>query len=549
DGALTIRTARGGEKLRTLDGVERSFDAETVLVCDATGPAAIAGIMGGGDSEVSETTTRVLLEAANWNGQNVLRTSNRLSLRSEASTRFEKQLHPELTMRAQHVASRMLVELCGARLVPGTIDVAAEAPAAHTVRLRGGRAERLLGMPMALPEEVDYLTRLGFSPTASGEDLDVGVPADRYEDITREADLIEEVARLHGLDRLPSTLPTGGNRSGRLARADGLRRRVEDALRDIGFNEIVAWSFNDAALADRLRLGEDSRERKAIGVSNPLSEEGSYMRTTLLGGLLDAARHNLARGAERALLFESGRVYLDAEPPESGGPLAGVFPGKLRAPAYEPHRIGALAVGSIRPPSWQDGGPDDTVLAAQPEAGFFELKGVLEDACRAFGVDPRLAQGSHPFLHPGRAAQVELGGVDAGWIGELHPLVAAAWDLPGGFAFELDLAVAGEAGALTERFSEVASFPAVYQDIAVVVPEETRAEQVVEAVSAGAGELLGSARVFDLYIGDQLGAGRKSLALRLEFRATDRTLTDEEIAERREAIRSAVGEIGGALRE
>jgi len=549
DGALTVRAARDGEKLTTLDGEQRKLDSESVLVCDANGASAIAGIMGGQSSQISSSTTRLLLEVANWDGVNVLRTSNRIGLRSEASARFEKQLHPALTMRAQRIAARLLMDVCGARLVPGTIDVEAEPPAARQVQLTGRRVERLLGMPIDAADSAAYLGRLGFEVERSGADLEVEVPPDRYSDVSREADLIEEVVRIHGLDQLPSTLPQGGNRSGRLARADGVRRRAEDELRDRGFNEIVSWSFTGRGLPARLRIPGDLADGQAIAVSNPLSEGGTLMRTTLLGGLLDAAQHNFARGAGRTLLFESGRVYLRETPPQVGGPLAGVFPGLREAPAHEPHRIGALAVGPIRPPSWQDSAAASPADSAASGAGFFELKGVLEDACRTFGIEPRLAPGRRSFLHPGRAASVELNGAEAGWIGELHPLVVRDWDLPGGLAFELDLGILTEAGAMAERFEDVATFPAVYQDIAVVVGEETSAQEVTEAVVGGGGELLRSATVFDLYAGDQIGAGKKSLALKLEFRAVDRTLTDPEVAERREAIRGAVDAIGGALRE
>ena len=548
DGALRIRTAEDGEVMTTLDGVKRTFDAETVLVCDGSGPAAIAGIMGGEGSEVSESTSRLLLEVATWEGTNILRTSNILGLRSEASGRFEKQLHPALTLRAQAIASSLLVELCGARLTPGTIDVAAEASAKRQVQLRSKRVEGLLGMSIDPEDSATYLEQLGFDVERAGADLEVGVPADRYYDVSREADLIEEVARIHGLEHLPSTLPRAGNRSGRLARADALRRRAEDGLRDLGFSEIVSWSFTDAQLPDRLRIPADAPERRAIAVHNPLSEEGSTMRTTLIGGLLDAASYNLARGADRALLFESGRVYLDRPPPATGGPLAGVFPGRRPPPACEPHRLGVLAVGSIRPPAWHE---TSVGAAAEPVggAGYFELRGVLEDVCRGLGVEPHLVASRQPFLHPGRAAAIELAAVSTGWIGELHPLVAREWDLPGGFAFELDLAGLTEAGVMSERFDDLTTYPAVYQDLAVVVSEGTPAEEVTDAVETGGGELLRSTRVFDLYLGDQVGPGMKSLALRLEFRASDRTLTDAEVAERREAIRGAVAEIGGSLRE
>ena len=236
------------EKMTTLDGVERELDGDTVLVCDREGPSGIAALMGGQVSEVSDETTEVLLEVANWNGANVLRTSRRLSLRSEASARFEKQLHPDLTMRAQAIASRLLVELAGAKLVPGTIDVAAPAPEPHTLRLRGARVTGILGMEIPQSDQVAYLERLGFGARADGEDLEVVVPADRYYDVTREIDLIEEVGRLHGFDRhLPTTLPrVGAGKVGRLNRTQRLRRRAEDELRETELTRrAVTYSYRD----------------------------------------------------------------------------------------------------------------------------------------------------------------------------------------------------------------------------------------------------------------------------------------------------------------
>src|SRR5204862_274192 len=217
-GALIVRTAADGERMTTLDGVERVFDAQSVLVCDREGPSGIAGIMGGQVSEVSESTTRVLLEVATWNGVNILRTSRKLGLRSEASNRFEKQLHPELAMRAQRIASRLMVELCGARLVPGTVDVAADPPPPRRPRLRAGRAEELLGMRVETDDSVAYLERLGFGVEREGDDIVAEVPAHRYYDVSREADLIEEVGRIHGYDEhLPARLPQAPE-GGRLSR-------------------------------------------------------------------------------------------------------------------------------------------------------------------------------------------------------------------------------------------------------------------------------------------------------------------------------------------
>jgi phenylalanyl-tRNA synthetase beta chain len=541
DGALTVRTAREGEKMTTLDDVERTFDAETVLVCDRRGPSGIAGIMGGQTSEVSAETTRVLLEVANWNGTNILRTSRLLGLRSEASSRFEKQLHPALCMRAQRIASRLLVELCGAKLVPGTIDVAAEPPAPRRLRLRGERVERLLGMRMTQMDEIAYLERLGFTALAEDGDLVVEVPPDRHYDVTREVDLIEEVARIHGLDEhLPSTLPSSGSQAGGLRKDQQLRRRAEDALRDLGFDEIVGWSFNDPGEPGRLRIPADDPRANGVPIANPLSEDQSVMRTTLVGSLLAAAKHNLSRDAESVALFESGRVYLDAGT-AGGVPLAGGFFGKLAPPFAELHRLGGVAVGPLTPKSWRGGGE---------RADFFALKGVLEGLAGRLGVELGFAPTDEPFVYPGRAARIRVGQSEAGWLGELHPLVCREWDLDSAVGFEVgltELVMAASAGE--ETFEDLTTFPAILQDLAVVVPTDVSAAQVRDAVLAGGGELLRSAEVFDHYEGEQLGEGRKSLALRLEFRASDRTLTDEEVAGKRDSIASKLAEVGGALRE
>jgi len=545
-GALTVRAAAEGEKMTTLDGVERSLDAETVLVCDANGPSGIAGIMGGQVSEVSEDTTRVLLEVANWNGTNILRTSRLLGLRSEASSRFEKQLHPELCLRAQAIASRLLVELCGAKLVPGTVDVAAEPPAPHRIRLRAARVEGLLGMHVNHADQADYLKRLGFGVTPAEPDLQVEVPPDRHHDVTREVDLIEEVARVHGIDEhLPTTLPAVAGRVGRLSRQQRLRRRAEDGIRDLGFDQAVGWSFTDPGEPGRLRLSEDDPRANPILLSNPLSEDHSAMRTVLLGSLLDVAARNMARGAERLALFESGRAYLRSEVSEPGSeaavdPLAGAFAGERAAPAVEPLRLAALAVGPLGAPSWRG--------AAAP-ADYFALKGVLEALARQLGGELGFGPAAEPFLHPGRSAAVTVGGAPLGWLGEVHPLVCREWDLEAAAGFEIDLApLLAAAGAGEERFAEITEFPPVRQDIAVVVPDEVGAAELLALVREAGGESLRLAEVFDVYRGEQLGEGRKSLALRLEFSAPDRTLTDDEVAGLRAGIVTAVEKIGGTLR-
>ncbi len=540
-GALTVRTAREGEKMTTLDGVERVLDAETVLVCDQDGPTGVAGIMGGEVSEVEAGTTRVLLEVANWNGTNILRTSRQLALRSEASARFEKQLHPALCMRAQAVASRLMVELCGAKLVPGTIDEVAEIPEPRRLELRAARVSSLLGMEISQADQTTYLERLGFGVEADGEDLIVEVPPDRHYDVTREVDLIEDVAQAHGIDEhLPTTLPEVGEKIGGLSREQRLRRRAEDGLRGLGFDQIVGWSFTDPGEPARLRLPLDDLRSSVVRLSNPLSEEQSAMRTTLLGSMLDVASRNLARGTDSLALFESGSVYLMEAPPEDGI-LAGAFPGERPAPVAEPQRLGAIALGAMAPRSWR---------GEAPAADFFSLKGVLESLAAQLGAELSFAPVAEPFLHPGRSAAVAVSGVPAGWIGEVHPLVCREWDLDSAVAFELGTAQLLAAATVGEETHEdVTTFPSAYRDLAVVVPAAVPAAEVRAAILAGGGELLQATDVFDLYEGEQVGADRKSLALSLEFRASDRTLTDEEVDAARASIEAKLAEIGGTLRE
>jgi phenylalanyl-tRNA synthetase beta chain len=541
DGALIVRTAKKGEKMTTLDGAERTFDEDAVLVCDRNGPSGIAGIMGGEVSEVSETTTRVLLEVATWNGVNILRTSRKLGLRTDASNRFEKQLHPDLALRGQRIASQLMVELCGAKLVPGMIDEAADVPEPHRIRLRHERVARLLGMEITPDQCADYLERLDFEVSRDGDDLEATVPLQRHYDVTREVDLIEEVGRIHGYAKnLPATLPATSSQAGRLTREQSLRRRAEDSMRDLGFDAVVDLSLTDPGMPGRLRILDGDVRSQPIGISNPLSAEHSVERTALIGSLLEAASYNRAHGAESVALFESGRAYLREGSSPQDGVLAGKFVGQRPAPAYEPWRIASIAAGELRAGGWR----------GEPvEADFYSAKAVLEALARQLGAGVEVVPGEEPFLHPGRSGRVLLDGDDAGWIGEIHPIVCREWDLEAAAGFEIDLAPLVAASPVgKEAYEDVISYPAVHQDVAVVVDESIPAAEVRAAVLEGGGELLRSAEVFDLYRGEQVGEGRKSLALRLIFRAADRTLTDEEVTERRQAIEAAVAKIGGTLR-
>ncbi|HWF36505.1 MAG TPA: phenylalanine--tRNA ligase subunit beta, partial [Solirubrobacteraceae bacterium] len=552
-GKLTVRRARPGEPVETLDGQTRLLDEEMVVIEDDEGPTSIAGVMGGARSEVSADTTRVLMEAANWNGPNIQRTSLALGLRSEASSRFEKGIQPEQAMDGQAVASELMIELTGAKLAPGTIDVGGPGPPPVTIRLRDARVSGLLGAPVPRERSAEILRALEFGVAEAVDGLDVTVPYFRRADVTREADLIEEVARIDGLDKLPATLPAtrfavgaGHGTAARLTPRQRIRRRAADALTAQGVHEIVGWSFVAPDLADRLRLPPNDDRRKAVELENPMSSDQSLLRTTLLGSLLDAIEYNRARGAGTVRIFESGAVYLDVEPRRaaSSAPANLAMEAALAA-STEPHHLGALLTGAVRPATWRDPNP-------RP-ADFYAAKGALTALLDTLRVPFAVEPAPEPFLHPGRSAAVLVEGERVGWLGEIHPLVADAWDVGEIVAgFELDLDVVAEAAIAAgfPLYRDVATFPEVREDLAVIVPEDVAAAEVLGVVRRAGGALLAGAAVFDVYRDpERIGAGKVSLALRLSFRGRDRTLTDEEVAARRAQIARALEtELKGSIR-
>jgi phenylalanyl-tRNA synthetase beta chain len=513
---LTVRTAKAEEQVQTLDDQTRTLDEDILLIADADGPTSIAGIMGGARSEVGDGTTRVLMEAANWDGANIHRSSLKLALRSEASTRFEKQIQPEQAMQAQAVATQLMIELTGASVRPGTVDIGGDGPALKTISLRDAKLNHLLGTTIPRERSRELLTALEFETKDEPEGLEVTVPAFRRADVNREADLIEEVARLDGVEKLPATLPSRHNASGRLTLRQRVRRSAADALTAQGLHEIVGWSFVAPEQAERLALADVP----ALTLANPMSSDQSQLRTMLLGSLLDTVRSNRSRGAGALRLFEAGAVYLASE----GDQLP-----------HEPHHVAALLYGAVRAPTWRDPEPRG--------ADFFAAKGVLGGALDALMVDWSVRPGTEPFLHPGRCAEVVVDGETViGWVGEIHPSIAADWELDGNIAgFEIDLDALPE--PRTATYVDLTSFPEVREDLAVVIPETVSAAELLAVIRNSGRPLLAHAEVFDVYRdAEKLGEGKVSLAVRLAFRAPDRTLTDAEVASQRESIIAAVGD-------
>jgi phenylalanyl-tRNA synthetase beta chain len=518
---LRVRSAAAGEPMQTLDGQTRELDPDVVVIEDAQGPTSIAGVMGGARSEVAEGTQTVLLEAATWNGPNIHATSQKLALHSEAATRFAKGLQPEQTLWGQALATRLLLD-AGAEVAPGTLDIGGAGPAPETLVLRSARVASLLGVEVAPERSAQVLEALGFDTAPHRDGLSVTVPAFRRADVSREVDLIEEVARLAVLADLPATLPSRRASAGRLSERQRLRRRAADVLCGMGLSEVVGWSFASSEQNTKLR-----HDTEAVRIANPMSAEQSQLRTTLLGSVLDIAAHNRAQGAERIALFEMGATYR---------------PGPVTGTAEDVHLLGVL-IGPVRARGWREGTP--------PGADVFAAKGIALGLLGGLGIDgvSLEAQALSPSLHPGRSAVLRVDGQRVGFFGEVHPLVARAWDFTttiATFALNLDrLPLPG-----TARFRDLTSFPVLSEDLAVVLDDSVPAERLLEVIYAAGAPLLARAEIFDVYRdAARLGEGKVSLAVRMSFQASDRTLTDEEVGGRRRRIIAALAEqLGGSIR-
>jgi phenylalanyl-tRNA synthetase beta chain len=482
-GRIVVRRARPGEEFTSLDGTLRKLDPADLVIADAERAIAFAGIMGGLDTEVTETTTSVLLEAANFEPGGILWSSERHGLRTEGSNRWEKGVDPHLAPHAARLATQLLVELAGARWT-GDTDVTGDLPERPVVSFRTERANRIVGIEIPEQAQKDALVGLGFD-VARG--WDVTVPTWRARDVTREIDLVEEVARVHGLERIPFTLPLRSAMDGRLTKDQRLRRLVEDVLVGAGFSEAYTWSFTARdPHPDALRLPD------------PLTSEHAVLRTTLLDGLVAAARHNVNVGNEGVALFEVARVYLPTgdELPEERWHVAGVAAG-----------------------------------------GYARAKGAVETLYGALRIEPRLERTREPFLHPGKAARLE-----AGWVGELHPtLLEGSWG-----TFELDLPTLFAQVPERVEYEDVITYPALRQDLAFVVDEDVLAGDLVFAAREAAGPELHEARIFDVYRGDPIPAGKKSVAIHVAFLSPERTLSDDGARVIRERIVKALAEQFGA---
>ena len=479
-GKIVVRRARADETIRTLDGVERRLEVTDLVIADAERAVALAGIMGGEDTEIGESTTDVLLEAANFEPTGIFRSSERLRLRTEGSNRWEKGVDPYLADQAAKLATQLIVETAGAHWV-GHVDVQGELPAPPVITYRPERGDEVIGLATPPEEQAAWLERLGFEHRKSK----VVAPTWRARDVTREVDVVEEVARLR-LAEVPFTLPARREMFGALTPLQRLSRRIEDVLAGLGLTETYTPSLRPHDPAPN-----------AWRLPEPISADLAVLRTRLLPSLVDAVGRNVELGSEHIALFEVARVY--------------------------------LADGDL---------PDEhTLVAGIVEGGWPRVRGVVETLYAALKAEPVFERTEDDLFHPGKAASV-----GAGVVGELHPAVIdGVWG-----AFELDLAELFAVANDEVRYSDVITYPAVHQDLAFAVPEDVAAGDLVAAAREAVGTELREMRAFDVYRGGQVGEGRKSIAFAVTFQSAERTLTDEDAAGLRQKIVDALAKGFGA---
>lgn len=508
---VIIRPAKDGEAFTTLDGQPRELTQDMTVIATPERAVALAGVMGGLDSEVEDDTTCVLLETATFSRAHTSRTSRNLGLISEASLRYERGVDAAPIDEISKAAAALMAEVSGGHVRPGCVEVCLDVPEGRDLDLRIGRFNAMMGSDIPASFMEDVLTRLGCTVQLDGDAdvLHVRTPTFRP-DLEREIDLYEEVLRLWGMDRIAPTLPASPARVGMRTDAQAVRRTVDATLRACGLSETMTYSFADPEDMVRLRMDEVA-PGQAVELLNPMNADHAIMRRSIFPGLLRSIARNQAHGVQNVQLYEIGTVFSTA--PE-------------RIKPKEVAKVAAVMVGAMGPESWN---------ASRIPFDFFDAKGVCEAlthelACAKMRFKP-LEADEAPYVQPGRAARIFSGGIELGWVAELHPLAVEAFDVTGPVAaFELDMAALLKATRPARDYVDIPSFPAVEVDQAFVVSEDVTHEKMEQVMGSAGGKLLESAALFDVYRDDErVGAGKKSMAYRLIYRASDRTLTTDEV--------------------
>ncbi len=517
-GRIDVRRANKGETLKTLDGQNRPLDASMLVIADNKGPVAVAGVMGGENSEITEDTKVILFESANFDSTSVRHTARKLGMRTEASSRFEKGLDPENALTAINRAAQLVEMLKAGRVCKGVIDCYPKKPEPWDIILKPENINSLLGTSINKKWMTNILKQLEFE--VDEETLKVRVPVFRR-DVEREADLAEEIARFYGYNNIRSSMISRKSIfSGRKTHEQKIEDRIKSIMISCGMSEIYTYSFTGPKVFDRLNLGEDDTLRNALRISNPLGEEYSIMRTTTLPEMLEVISTNYNRSIESVRLFEVAKVYLDGSISVKGLP--------------EEKKI--LTIGMYG-----------------DEADFYELKGVIEELLDNIGIKKYdfIPEKDNPSFHMGRTAKLFTSGVEAGLMGEIHPEVCENFSVPERTyigMFDMDVLIKNT-GAVS-KYKPLPRFPSVIRDVSMIVKDGILVKQIDDIIREKSGKILENIKLFDIYKGRQVPEGMKSVAYSITFRAQDRTLKDEEVSDTMEKIFTALKkDIGAQIRD
>ena len=522
EGRIVVRRSKEGEEFVTLDGVKRSLDKEMLMICDGVKPVAIAGVMGGLNSEIREDTKTVLLESAYFNPESNRRTSKQLGLETEAAYRFGRGIDYGGCLLAANRASQLIHELAGGKVVEGVIDAYPRTILPSPIRLRLRRIHQVLGTEVPAKQVKTYLEALGLNIRGEDEDDLVVIPPSFRGDLEREIDLIEEVARLNGYDRIPITLPKGPPSSEEKSRDFLLERKTVELLIHHGFHEVITYSFTSPSSSDLIGLNPDDPRRNHLPILNPLAEDLFVLRTTLIPGLLETARYNISRKNSNLKIFELRRVFF----PQEGEKL----PKEVRF-------LAGLAMGVDQDPHWAH---------PQRPIDFFDIKGCIEDLLEVLQIEGvKFSRAEDiPYLHPGKASRVVLGKEVIGVLGEVHPQVLSHYEIQErAYLFEIDFEQMVKWAGEGKQFRPLPRFPAVYRDLSVVIDDSLESEKVAEAIRTFHRPFIEEITLFDVYRGSPIPEGKKGISYRIRYQAADRTLTDEEVNQYHEEVISRLKEI------
>ena len=520
---IVVREARAGEKLVTLDGEERELEVSDLVITVADKPVALAGVMGGAATEISGKSTRVVLEAAVFDGKSIRKTSGRLNLRSESSSRFEKGINVATVNEALDAAASMIANLAGATVQAGIVSAGSLDTSDVEVVSSLADVNRVLGTDLLYTDIEDVFRRLGFGLSGSVEQFTVSVPRRRW-DITIEADLYEEIARIFGYDKLPASLPKDDGTAGELTATQQLRRQVRTLAEGAGLTEIITYALTTPEKAVEFTLNPSNLTE----LMWPMTVERSVLRQNMVSGILDSLAHNVARKNKNLALYEIGKVF-----EQTGNPKEDL-PNEINSFAF-------ALTGLVNEKDFQ----------TKPVAvDFFYAKGVVEALFAKLGLTAEyVASNQIKSLHPGRTALISINGQPVGFVGQVHPATAKAYDIPETYVAELNLSAIEEQLQPAQPFTEITKFPAVSRDVALLLKAEITHQEVLDAIQAAGIKRLTDIKLFDIFSGDKLGVGLKSMAYSLTFQNPEASLTDEEVAKYMEKIeKSLIEKLGAEVR-